>query len=46
MNNEIKDYINKYPTEIINLFIKIRELIINSVSYSVDEKIWGGLTLH
>lgn len=43
MNNEIKEYIDKYPTEIINLFIKIRELIINSVSYSVDEKMWAKL---
>ena len=38
MNEEIKIYLSKYPTEIIILFEKLRQTIIESVSVPVEEK--------
>lgn len=43
MNSEIQNYIVKYCDDIQNLFIKIRKLIIQSVSYEVEEKMWAKL---
>lgn len=43
MNEEIKIYLNKYPTEIIILFEKLRQTIIESVSVQVEEKMWAKL---
>ena len=38
MNEDIKEYIEKYPTEIIKLFNELRELIYNSTTLEVEEK--------
>lgn len=43
MNEEIKIYLSKYPTEIIILFEKLRQTIIESVSVPVEEKMWAKL---
>lgn len=43
MNEEIKIYLSKYPTEIIILFEKLRQTIIESVSVQVEEKMWAKL---
>ena len=43
MNEDIKIYLNKYPTEIIILFEKLRQTIIESVSVPVEEKMWAKL---
>ncbi|MBQ8293359.1 MAG: DUF1801 domain-containing protein [Bacilli bacterium] len=43
MNEEIKIYIEKYPTEIIDLFQELRKLIYNSVSVDIEEKMWAKL---
>ena len=43
MNEDIKIYLNKYPTEIIILFEKLRQTIIENVSVPVEEKMWAKL---
>ena len=43
MNEAIQEYINKYSKEIQELFIEIRELIINCVPCKIEEKLWAKL---
>ncbi len=43
LNSEIQNYIVKYCDDIQNLFIKIRKLVIQSVLYEVEEKMWAKL---
>jgi len=43
MNDEVQSYIVKYDDDIQNLFTKIRKLIIQSVSYELEEKLWAKL---
>lgn len=43
MNEDIQDYIKKYCVEIQQLFIELMNLIIQSVPYEIDEKLWAKL---
>lgn len=43
MNNEIQNHIEKYCDGIQNLFYNLRKLIIQSVPYKVEEKMWAKL---
>lgn len=43
MNEEIKAYIDKYPDEIQELYIKLRTIIYDSVSQEIEEKLWAKL---
>lgn len=43
MNEDVKNYIDKYSSEIKELYIKLRTLINTSVSQKVDEKLWAKL---
>lgn len=43
MNSEIKSCIEKSSPEIQELFAKLRELVIQSVSHEVEEKMWAKL---
>lgn len=43
MIEEIKTYIEKYPEEIIQLFLKIREVIFTVEDISIEEKMWAKL---
>ena len=43
MNEEIKEYIEKYPSEISELFLVLRDLLYNSVSSNIEEKMWAKL---
>lgn len=43
MNEEVQDYIEKYSKEIQILFYEIRELIIKSVPFKIEEKLWAKL---
>lgn len=43
MNEEIQNYMNKYSEEIQKLFLKLRRLIMQSVSCEIDEKLWAKL---
>ena len=41
MNEKVKEYIDKYPMDIINLFIKLRTMIYDSVSQKPEERLWA-----
>lgn len=43
MNAQIKEYIEKYPSEIINLFNHLRQLIFDRVSSEPEETLWAKL---
>lgn len=41
MNEDIKEYVEKYNNEIKSLFYEIRELIAKSIPSKVEEKLWA-----
>lgn len=43
MNEQVKEYIDKYPTEIIDIFKTLRKLIYDSVSIDLVETLWAKL---
>ena len=43
MNEQIKKYIDKYPAEIIDMFKNLRQIIFDSVSCELEEKLWAKL---
>lgn len=43
MSEDIQNYINQYSDEIQQLFIKLRDEIINSVSCEIEERLWAKL---
>lgn len=43
MNEQVKDYIDKYPSVIIDMFNNVRKIIFDSVSCEIEEKLWAKL---
>ena len=43
MNDQIRDFLDKYPNDIINMYKKIRKIIFDSVSCEPEEKLWARL---
>lgn len=43
MKEEIREYLDKYPSEIKDLYISLRALIVNATSQQVEEKLWAKL---
>ncbi|MGN1159527.1 MAG: DUF1801 domain-containing protein [Lachnospiraceae bacterium] len=43
MNEQVKDYIDKYPSEIIVMYNKLRKMILDSVSCEPEETLWAKL---
>lgn len=43
MNVQVQEYVNKYPDEIIEMYNNLRQLIYDSVSCSLQEKLWAKL---
>ena len=43
MNEQVKDYIDKYPSEIIDMYNDLRDLIFDSVSCEIEETLWAKL---
>ena len=43
MNEQVKKYIEKYPEEVIGMFIKIRQLIYDSAQAAPQETLWAKL---
>ena len=43
MNVQIKDYIDKYPSEIIDMYNNLRQMIFDSVSCEPEETLWAKL---
>lgn len=40
MNEQVKDYIDKYPSEIIDMYNHLRQIIFDSVSCEPEETLW------
>ena len=43
MNEQIKEYIDKYPNDIIDMYIVLSKLIFDSVSSEPQETMWAKL---
>lgn len=43
MVQEIEKYIEKYPEEIVQLFMRIRDVVFSIEDISVEEKMWAKL---
>lgn len=43
MNGQVQDYIDKYPSEIIDMFKNLRKMIFDSVSCEPKETLWAKL---
>ena len=41
MNEQVKIYIDKYPSEIIDMYKNLRKIIFESVSYEPEEVLWA-----
>lgn len=43
MNEQVKDYIDKYPSEIIDMYNNLKKMIFDSVSCEPEETLWAKL---
>ena len=43
MNEQVKDYIDKYPSEIMDMYNDLRKMIFDSVSCEPEETLWAKL---
>ncbi len=43
MNEQVKDYIDKYPSEITDMYNRLRQIIFDSVSCEPKETLWAKL---
>ena len=43
MNEQVKEYLNKYPDEIVDRFHKLRQLIFDSTPCEPEETLWAKL---
>ena len=43
MNEQVKDYIDKYPREIVEMYNNLRRIIFESVSCEPEETLWAKL---
>lgn len=43
MIQEVKQYLEKYPQDIIELFTKIREIVFSVENVEIEEKLWAKL---
>ena len=41
MNEQVKKYREKYPADIIDMFNNLRQIIFDSVSCELEEKLWA-----
>lgn len=41
MNEQVKEYIDKYPGEIIDMYNNLRQMIFDSVSCEPEETLWA-----
>ena len=43
MNEQVKEYLDKYPAEIVDMFYKLRQLIFDSTPCEPEETLWAKL---
>ncbi len=41
MNKQVKEYIDKYPSEIIDMYLNLRQIIMESTSCEPEETLWA-----
>lgn len=46
MNEQVKEYLDKYPSEIINMYNNLRNMIFDSVSCELEENLKTHDRLH
>lgn len=43
MNEQVKEYIGKYPSEIVDMYNRLRQMIFDSAPYEPEETLWAKL---
>lgn len=43
MNENVKEYIDKYPSEIVAIYNNLRQIVYDSVSHEPEETLWAKL---
>ena len=43
MNPQVKDYIDKYSKEIVDIYLELRQMVFDSVSCKPKEELWAKL---
>ncbi|MBQ7781671.1 MAG: DUF1801 domain-containing protein [Lachnospiraceae bacterium] len=43
MNEQVKEYIDKYPSEIVDMYNNLRQMIFDSASCELEETLWAKL---
>ena len=43
MNEQVREYIDKYPSEIVDMYNNIRQIIFDSISSEPEETLWAKL---
>jgi len=43
MNEQVREYIDKYPSEVVDMYKNIRQIIFDSVSSEPEETLWAKL---
>lgn len=43
MNEQVREYIDKYPSEVVDMYNNIRQIIFDSVSSEPEETLWAKL---
>ena len=43
MNEQVKEYIDKYPSEIVDMYNNLRQMIFDSASCEPEETLWAKL---
>lgn len=43
MNENIQEYIDKYPVEVQGLYFKLRTIVYDNISQEIEEKLWAKL---
>lgn len=41
MNEQVKEYIDKYPSEIVDMYNELRQLILDNASCEPEETLWA-----
>lgn len=43
MNEQVKEYIDKYPGEVVDIFLELRQIVMESVAKEPQETMWAKL---
>lgn len=41
MNEQVKEYISKYPKDIIDMYLELRKIIMDSIPCEIEETLWA-----